>query len=187
MESSKTFDMITRNIEQKIREAFDEVRRDELKRATLEAAAAGTTAVEDSWPNNSATKKRMLDNSRREFVRLREQVRQMRHERRLKGPDSVDLFLDWKWNLTEEEEEETKEEEPKSIQRVRARHANTFNPTKVRQAPPPPLNADPKADNAKTLMRRGAKEAKAAKEKQRLMRKCFATQPMSRARVGRKA
>jgi hypothetical protein len=71
LESSKSFDMITRNIEQKIRETFQEVRRNEMRRNSLKSSSRPEDEEFDIWPSNVAKK---LEHSRREFIMLREQV-----------------------------------------------------------------------------------------------------------------
>merc|ERR1719499_3069137 len=82
LESSRTFEMITRNIERKIREAFRE------EEAETEASEFGRVR---------------LRQSRQQFDSLRRRVQEMRRERRrrsLEGPDE-DAFDEWRWNLDE--------------------------------------------------------------------------------------
>ena len=84
LESSRTFEMITRNIERKIREAF---------REENEAEAAAS----DDFG------KMRLRQSRQQFDSLRRRVQEVRRERRLRsleGPDE-DAFEEWRWNLDE--------------------------------------------------------------------------------------
>ena len=83
LESSRTFEMITRNIERKIREAFRE-------------EEAGTESSDDFG-------RMRLRQSRQQFDSLRWQVQEVRRERRrrsLEGPDE-DAFDEWRWNLDE--------------------------------------------------------------------------------------
>merc|ERR1719322_223395 len=82
LESSRTFEMITRNIERKIREAFRE------EEAETEASEFG---------------RMRLRQSRQQFDFLRWRVQEVRRERRrrsLEGPDE-DAFDEWRWNLDE--------------------------------------------------------------------------------------
>lgn len=87
LESSRTFEMITRNIELKIREAFRE-----------EAESSSSRGAADSEFGRIK-----LQESRQEFDSLRrrvQDVRQGRRRRSLEGLDEV-AFDEWRWNLQE--------------------------------------------------------------------------------------
>ena len=92
LESSRTFEMITRNIEKKIREAF----REEAESAAARAAGAGEFAE---------VGRRKLEQSKEQFDSLRRRMQDMRQERRRRSLEGLDeaVFEEWRWNLQEPE------------------------------------------------------------------------------------
>ena len=88
LESSRTFEMITRNIEMKIREAF----REEAENSSWRAA-------------DSEFGKIKLQQSRQQFDSLRRRVQDVRQERRRRSLEGLDeaAFEEWRWNLQEPE------------------------------------------------------------------------------------
>jgi len=88
LESFRSFEMITRNIEMKIREAFRE--------------DAATSSREDSEFGRVK-----LEQSRQQFDSLRRRIQDMRQERRrsLEDYDEAVFFEEWRWNLQEPQTE----------------------------------------------------------------------------------
>ena len=108
LESSRTFEMITRNIEQKIREAFRE-----------EAAARAAGAAEFAEVG-----RRKLEQSKEQFDSLRRRVQDMREERRRRSLGGLDeaVFEDWRWNLQEPEVPSSRATPPPPIRAVVQKH-----------------------------------------------------------------
>ena len=87
LESSRTFEMITRNIELKIREAFRE-----------EAESSSSRGAADLEFGRIK-----LQESRQEFDSLRRRVQDVRQGRRRRSLEGLDeaAFDEWRWNLQE--------------------------------------------------------------------------------------
>lgn len=88
-ESERSLRAITKNIEAKIREAFEDSEEPELSRLEVDF-------------------QRMVSNSTEEFCLLRDQVRAMRKENqiRLRRQSPLLAFSEWSWNLAEKDESE---------------------------------------------------------------------------------
>ena len=92
LESSRTFEMITRNIEMKIKEAFREGAQSDLSRAAAADSEFGMIK---------------LQQSRQQFDSLRRRVQDMRRAKRRRSLEGLDeaAFQEWRWNLQEPQAE----------------------------------------------------------------------------------
>ena len=166
MESSKAFDMITKNIEQKIREAFQEAKREDGPRKEV-----AVSTMDKSESRSADPRQKAMEESRREFVRLREQVRQVRYDRVRRRPDYATLFADWKWNLEGRFEysiSPVSYKKPKQVANFKAM------PIKLT-----PSTLAQKGDTRASL-RRLPRQSLESKAKRRISVKCRPTQPRRR-------
>ena len=102
VESNKSFDRLTRNIEKKIREAFKTDKEAVKFPSDLKEPVSKITEDFERWPKTVARKMRK---SRRKFTKLRIKVQKVREAKKLsrETEEPADFLQDWKWNLEEKE------------------------------------------------------------------------------------
>lgn len=109
LESNKSFDFLTKNIEQKIREAFSNSRNGENtgpeNREIPTPVSKPLSKPREEFENLPKSVARRMRKSHRKFTKLRIKVRKVREaNKRLEEKQvPLDWFHDWMWNFEEKE------------------------------------------------------------------------------------